>query len=48
MREQLRQNALTNWNHYQTMGLHVIAEEAEEWVAELEAAKHTTTPEFHG
>jgi predicted transcriptional regulator len=43
-REQFRQDALAAWNHYQTTGLHVTGEEADKWLAKLEAGKETTAP----
>jgi predicted transcriptional regulator len=38
-REKLRQDALAAWNHYQTTGLHATAEEADQWLARLEAGE---------
>ena len=46
-REQLRQDALAAWTHYQTTGLHVTAEEADAWLAKLEAAKDAAPPKCH-
>jgi len=46
-REQFRQDALAAWNHYQTTGLHVTAEEAESWLAKLEAGEDAEAPECH-
>ena len=46
-REQLRQDALAAWNHYQTTGLHVTAEEADAWLAKLEAGEDAEAPECH-
>jgi predicted transcriptional regulator len=46
-REQLRQDALATWNHYQATGLHVTAEEADAWMAKLEAGQDATAPECH-
>jgi predicted transcriptional regulator len=46
-REQLRQGALAAWNHYQTTGLQVTAEEADAWLAKLEAGDDAETPECH-
>lgn len=46
-REQLRQNALAAWSHYQTTGLHATAEEADAWLAKLETGKNATAPECH-
>jgi len=47
-REQLRQSALTAWADYQATGLHVTAEEADAWLARLEAGEDVTEPECHG
>jgi predicted transcriptional regulator len=44
-REQLRQDALAAWNHYQKTGLHATAEEADAWLAKLEAGEDAETPE---
>jgi predicted transcriptional regulator len=46
-REQLRQDALAAWNHYQTTGLHATAEEADSWLARLEAGEDAETAECH-
>jgi predicted transcriptional regulator len=46
-REQLRQDALAAWNHYQTTGLHATAEEADAWLAKLEAGKDAAPPKCH-
>ena len=46
-REQFRQDALAAWAEYQTTGLHVTAEEADAWLAKLEAGKHAATPKCH-
>jgi predicted transcriptional regulator len=43
-REQFRQDALAAWAHYQTTGLHVTAEDADAWLAKLEAGKDDTPP----
>jgi len=43
-REQFRQNALAAWDHYQTTGLQVTAEEADAWLAKLEAGKDAAPP----
>jgi predicted transcriptional regulator len=43
-REQFRQDALAAWDHYQTTGLHVTAEEADAWLAKLEAGKDVAPP----
>lgn len=46
-REQLRQDALAAWNHYQTTGLYVTAAEADAWMAKLEAGKRAVPPKCH-
>jgi len=46
-REQLRQEALAAWNHYQTTGLHLTASEADQWLAKLEAGEEAEAPECH-
>jgi predicted transcriptional regulator len=46
-REQFRQNALAAWTHYQTTGLHATAEEADVWLAKLEAGEDAAAPECH-
>ena len=43
-REQFRQDALAAWNHYQTTGLHLTAEEADVWLAKLEVGKVASPP----
>ncbi|MFZ0773242.1 MAG: ribbon-helix-helix protein, CopG family [Candidatus Sulfotelmatobacter sp.] len=43
-REQFRQDALAAWAHYQTTGLYVTAEEADAWLAKLEAGKDAAPP----
>jgi predicted transcriptional regulator len=47
MRERLRQEALAAWNHYETTGLHATAEEADAWLAKLEAGEDAMAPECH-
>jgi predicted transcriptional regulator len=44
-REHFRQDALTAWNDYQATGLHATAEEADAWLAKLEAGEDAKTPE---
>ncbi|MGB8478291.1 MAG: hypothetical protein WCE63_05555 [Acidobacteriaceae bacterium] len=39
-REKFRQDAMAAWNHYQTTGQHITAEEADKWLAMLEAGKN--------
>jgi predicted transcriptional regulator len=46
-REQLRQDALAAWADYQTTGLHVTADEADTWLAKLEAGKRAVVPKCH-
>jgi predicted transcriptional regulator len=43
-REQFRQEALSAWDHYQATGLHITAEEADVWLAKLEAGKDAAPP----
>jgi predicted transcriptional regulator len=43
-REQFRQDALAAWAHYQTTGLHATAEQADAWLARLEAGKDAAPP----
>jgi predicted transcriptional regulator len=46
-REQLRRDALAAWTHYQTTGLHLTADEADAWLAKLEADKRSAPPRCH-
>ncbi len=46
-RERLRQDALAAWAHYQTTGLHATAEEADAWLAKLEAGEDAEAPGCH-
>lgn len=46
-RERFRQDALAAWNHYQSTGLHVTGEEADAWLAKLEAGENAPIPECH-
>ena len=43
-REQFRRDALAAWDHYQSTGLHATAEEADAWLAKLEAGKRAVPP----
>jgi predicted transcriptional regulator len=43
-REQFRQDALAAWDHYQTTGLHLTSEEADAWLAKLEAGRNSAPP----
>ena len=47
-RESLRQDALAAWAEYQATGQHVTEEEADAWLAELEAGQEVDPPECHG
>ena len=46
-REQLRQDAQAAWAHYQATGLHATAEEADAWLAKLEAGEDAVPPQCH-
>ena len=46
-RERLRRDALAAWNDYQVTGLHATAEEADAWLAKLEAGEDAEAPECH-
>jgi predicted transcriptional regulator len=46
-REKLRQDALAAFADYQDTGLHVTAEEADAWLAKLEAGEDAQAPECH-
>jgi len=46
-REQFRQDALAAWNDYQATGLHATAEEADAWLAKLEAGEAAEAPACH-
>lgn len=46
-REQLRQDALSAWEDYQANGLHVTADEADRWLARLEAGEDAEMPKWH-
>jgi predicted transcriptional regulator len=45
--EQFRQDALTAWKEFQSHGLHATAEEANAWLARLEAGEKAEAPECH-
>ncbi len=47
-REQLRQDAQAAWAHYQATGLHATGEEADTWLAKLEAGEYAASPQCHG
>jgi predicted transcriptional regulator len=46
-REEFRQDALAAWSHYQATGLHLTAQEADAWLAKLEAGKAARPPKCH-
>ena len=46
-RESFRQDALRAWEDYQAGGLHVTGEEADAWLARLEAGEEAPPPEAH-
>ncbi len=46
-REAFRRDGIKAWNEYQSSGLHVTFEEADAWLAELEAGKDVDSPECH-
>jgi predicted transcriptional regulator len=46
-REQFRQSALAAWADYQQTGRHVTAEEADAWLAKLEAGEDADPPACH-
>jgi predicted transcriptional regulator len=43
-----RQEALASWKDYQATGRHVTADEADQWLARLEAGEDADPPECHG
>ena len=47
-REQFRQDALAAWANYQATGRHLTAEEADAWLAKLEAGKDAAPPKCRG
>ncbi|WP_275099963.1 CopG family ribbon-helix-helix protein [Sedimenticola hydrogenitrophicus] len=44
-REEFRQDALRAWEGYQRTGLHLTLEEADAWLAKLEAGEDAELPE---
>ena len=50
-REELREKAWSEataaWEHYQQTGLHMTGEEADAWLAKLEAGEDADPPECH-
>ena len=47
-REAFRQDGIKAWNEFQATGLHVTFEEADTWLAKLEAGEDVNPPECHG
>jgi predicted transcriptional regulator len=47
MQEQFRASALASWDDYQRTGLHVTTEEADAWLAKLEAGEDSEPPKCH-
>jgi predicted transcriptional regulator len=47
-RDQFRRDALAAWNHDQATGLHLTAEEADAWLAKLEAGEDAKVPSGMG
>lgn len=45
--ERLKQNAMRAWNDYQSNRLHVTHEEADAWLANLEAGEDAEPPKPH-
>jgi predicted transcriptional regulator len=43
-RDRFRRDALAAWTHYHTTGLYVTEEEADAWLAKLEAGEQATPP----
>lgn len=46
-RERFKQDALAAWSEYRETGLFVTMEEADTWLARLEAGKDMEPPECH-
>jgi predicted transcriptional regulator len=46
-RETLRQDTLKAWEQYRSNGLHVTADEADAWLAQLEQGQDIEPPECH-
>jgi predicted transcriptional regulator len=44
--DRFRRDALAAWTNYQTTGLHATAEEADAWLAKLEAGEEVTPPKL--
>jgi predicted transcriptional regulator len=46
-RESFKQEAILAWENYQQTGLHLKGEEADIWLAKLEAGEDTEPPKCH-
>lgn len=46
-REAFRQDGIKAWNDYRATGLHITAEEADAWLAKLQAGQDAEPPECH-
>lgn len=46
-REAFKQDALRAWEDYQLTGLHLTIEEADDWLAKLEAGEDALLPKCH-
>ena len=46
-RDSFRQDAIKAWDEYQATGLHATFEEADAWLAKLEAGQDVEPPECH-
>ena len=46
-REAFRQDTLKAWEEYKTTGLHVTADEADNWLAQLAEGNDVEPPECH-
>ncbi|QXF33753.1 transcriptional regulator [Photorhabdus akhurstii] len=46
-RESFKQDALRAWEEYQENGLHLTLEEADDWLAKIEAGEDAELPECH-
>ncbi len=46
-REAFRQDTLKAWEEFRTTGLHLAAEEADAWLAQLEEGKDSEPPPCH-
>lgn len=47
-RETFKQDTLKAWEEYRTSGLHVTADEADAWLAQLADENDIDPPECHG